>query len=100
MSHVNKETNGLTILKELKKTVPDLMQRWDACNFIDLVDGIQFLVSTSNHRGIIAVTKCDDVYRIQIGQIKKTQWRVLTEVLVPLEELGAAVDKLVGSDLD
>lgn len=75
-----KPTVAQVILQQLRATAMRKMLCWGAREFIGMPNGLRFRVSGLLHKGHVCVIYAEgsDTYIVQIGNIRKSEWKVST----------------------
>lgn len=93
-----KPTVAQVILQQLRATASRKMLCWGARELIGMPNGLRFRVSGLLHKGHVCVIydQRSDTYTVQIGNIRKFEWKVKNEVTgVYCDNLGNVIDGLV-----
>lgn len=88
-----------TILKQIKALNKWALASWGAKNYVSTDNGIQFDVKGSKFRGrvIIVLDKGSDSYTIELGNIRKLQWKSKRTIkLVFAGDLVNILDQQIG----
>jgi len=86
-----------TILKQIKQLDKFALQAWGAKNFVSSKDGIHFDVRGTKHRGKVVIKLKNDLYDIEIGTVRKLEYKPKKKVRgIGVEQLVSTVDSLIG----